>query len=454
MTSVVLYFQIHQPFRLRRYSVFQEHPHYFDADENQRICRRVAEKCYRPATRLIADLVKRHAGEFRVAYSITGVALEQLRTYAPDVIDQLRELADTGCVEFLGETYFHSLSFLYSRPEFAEQVAAHARAVELAFGRPPRVFRNTELIYSNDVARAVSEMTDDRGERRFAGVLCEGVGRNLGYRSPNYVYRPPLVGGQPLRGREGRQFGLLLRNYSLSDDIAFRFSNRSWAEWPLTADKMAGWINQINGDGHLCNLFMDYETLGEHQWADTGIFDFLGALPEAVLGINPGHNRFITPAEALTVFDPVGEYDVPRLTSWADAERDLSAWRGNAMQAGSVEELYRLERPILQQLAAAEASGDQSAIARARLVLEDWRRLTTSDHAYYMCTKHFSDGDVHKYFSPYDSPYDAYINFMNVLDNLRSRITTAPGAGPHEAPPAPARPAPRAARPRRSRTPR
>jgi len=426
MASVVFYFQVHQPFRLKRYSVFDSHPFYFDTTKNGDICKKVAAKCYRPATSLILDLVKRNKGNFRVSYSLTGVVLDQLQEFAPDVIDTFRRLADTGCCEFLGETYYHSLSFLYSRAEFAEQVLAQSRKIQDLFGQTPTVFRNTELIYSNDVARFVADMTDERGQKRFKGIICEGVDRILGYRSPNYVYRPPSFGAPPLIGRGGRQFGVLLKNYRLSDDIAFRFSNRGWAEWPLSAEKFAGWVNQINGDGYLCNLFMDYETFGEHQWEDTGIFKFIDALPEKVFDVNPGHNHFITPSEALDQFEPVGEYDVPQFISWADTERDLTAWRGNAMQGNALEEVYRLEKAVKQNLHKTEVSGDAEQIAAARYLLQDWRKLTTSDHFYYMCTKYFADGDVHKYFNPYDSPYDSYINFMNVLDNVRTRLAQEP----------------------------
>jgi alpha-amylase len=431
MASVVFYFQVHQPFRLKRYSVFDAHPFYFDTQKNGDICRKVADKCYRPATQLILDMVRAHKGNFRVSYSITGVVLDQLEEFAPDVLDLFRQLAQTGCCEFIAETYHHSLSFLYSRQAFAEQVALHTARVQRLFGQTPRVFRNTELIYSNDLARYVSEMTDERGNRRFLGVLCEGADRILGYRSPNFVYTPPASGGRPLTNAVGRAFGVLCKNYRLSDDIAFRFSNRGWEEWPLSAEKFAHWVNQINGNGYLCNLFMDYETFGEHQWASTGIFDFLRAMPGAVFDVNPGHNHFITPSMALEEFPPVGEYDVPQFISWADTERDLTAWLGNAMQANALEELYRLERPIKQKLVHAQALGDERALADARYLLEDWRKLTTSDHFYYMCTKYFADGDVHKYFNPYDSPYDSYINFMNVLDNVRQRLASPTmGEGP------------------------
>ncbi len=393
MASVCFYFQVHQPNRLRRYSVFDSDPNYFDEYHNSQILRKVADKCYLPGTKLILDLVRRHDGRFRVAYSLTGCVIEQCKQYCPEMIDLLEQLAATGCVEFLGETYYHSLTFLFSRAEFSEQVSLHSQLVQDLFGQTPRVFRNTELIYNNDLASFIA------GLNCYHGVLAEGADHILGYRSPNYIYTPP---GCP-------SLGLLLKNYRLSDDIAFRFSNKGWEEWPLTAEKFTDWVHQINGDGYVCNLFMDYETFGEHQWEDTGIFDFLAALPEKILAT--GANDFKTPSECLEAYDRVGEYDAPHMISWADTERDLSAWLGNAMQSNALHEIFKLEQPIKE-------SGDKK-------LLEDWRKLTTSDHFYYMCTKYFADGDVHKYFNPYESPYDSYINFMNALDNVRSRIESA-----------------------------
>jgi alpha-amylase len=403
MASVCFYFELHQPWRLRRYSVFSNDPFYFDNDANERILRKVADKCYRPATRKMLDLVKRHDRRFRCAYSITGTALEQLQMWAPDVVDTLRELVDTGACELIGETSHHSLSFLFSRAEFDEHVDRHQRKMQEVFGVTPRIFRNTELIYSNALAEHIAR----RGQHK--AIICEGVDRLLGFRSPNYVYAPPATAADT-GDLADRPVKLLLKNYRLSDDIAFRFSNRGWKEWPLSAEKFAGWVNQINGDGYCCNLFMDYETFGEHQWADTGIFEFLDALPGAVYDANHGHNDFLTPSQLLECYEPVGEYDVPEWISWADSERDLSAWLGNPIQDGAAAELYALEGAVKER----HRAGDP-------YILEDWRKLTTSDHLYYMCTKYWSDGDVHKYFSPYDSPYDAYINFMNVLDNLKSR---------------------------------
>jgi alpha-amylase len=424
MASVVFYFEVHQPHRLKKYSVFHTDPFYFDEDKNGAICQKVADKCYRPATETILDLVKRHKGNFRVSYAITGTVLDQWERFCPDVIDLFKQLADTGCCEFVAETYFHSLSFIYDRAEFRRQIEMHTQRVCDLFKVPaPTVFRNTELIYSNELARELASIKDAKGNPRFYGTICEGTDRHLGYRSPNYVYQPPMgEDGKPLLGRDGRQFGLLLKNYRLSDDIAFRFSNRGWAEWPLSAEKFAKWVHQINGDGYLCNLFMDYETFGEHQWADTGIFQFLDKLPEAVFDVARGENHFNTPTEAFQRFDPVGVYDVPDFISWADTERDLTAWRGNAMQWNALEETYKLGRQIQDRQIEIKRAADTKRAKEMDFIVGDWRKLTTSDHFYYMCTKYWADGDVHKYFSPYDSPYEGYINFMNVLDNVRTRV--------------------------------
>lgn len=400
MASVCFYFQVHQPFRLRRYSVFDRDPFYFDNEANRRICLKVADKCYRPATRKILDLIRRHDGRFRVSYAITSTALEQFELWAPDIVDMFKELAATGAVEFVAETSHHSLSFLFSRSEFDEQVANHEKRLHELFGATPTTFRNTELIYSDELAAHIAAIG------RHRAILCEGVDSILAYRSPNYLYTPPVPGGENLR--------LLLKNYRLSDDIAFRFSDRNWKEWPLDSHRFAKWVNQINGDGFVCNLFMDYETFGEHQWADTGIFEFLDALPGSIYDVNPGNNDFQLPREVVDRYEPVGMYGVPRWISWADTERDLTAWLGNAMQEHAAKELYALEPAVK----ARHAAGDE-------WILEDWRKLTTSDHLYYMCTKYWADGDVHKYFSPYDSPYDAYINFMNVIDNIRVRAGAA-----------------------------
>ena len=392
MASVVFYFQVHQPFRLRRYSIFDSGTNYFDDQANADICRKVAEKCYLPTNAIIAELIAAHEGRFKVSYSITGMAIEQFRLYAPEVLESFQSLAATGCVEFIAETYYHSLAFLYRRDEFIDQVQMHRELIADIFGQDPQVFRNTELTYNNDLAAVAEEMG-------FRAVLTEGADHILGYRSPNFLYHAPNC----------RDLRLLLKNYRLSDDIAFRFGNRDWEGWPLTAEKFAEWVNQINGNGYVCNLFMDYETFGEHQWADTGIFEFLRALPGAVMA--RGDNDFLTVSEAIDRYPISGELDVPHMISWADMERDISAWLGNSMQANALYELYALTDAV-------RASGD------AKLI-EDWRKLQTSDHFYYMCTKYFADGDVHKYFNPYESPYDSYINYMNILDSIRSRLGQA-----------------------------
>ena len=390
MASVCFYFQVHQPPRLRRYSVFDSESNYFDTRRNGQILEKVARKCYLPATKLILELVQQFEGQFRVAYSLTGCVVEQFKKHCPQMITLLEQLAETGCVEFLNETYYHSLAFIYSRDEFQAQIDLHAKLMENLFGQRPRVFRNTELIYSNELGSYINNLG------RHHGILTEGVDQVLADRTPHRLYHPPGV--SPMK--------LLLKNYRLSDDIAFRFSNRSWQDWPLTAQKFARWVDQINPSGHVCNLFLDYETFGEHQWADTGIFEFLEALPQHVL--DTSGNDFMTPSQCIEAYEAVDEYDVPHMISWADTERDLSAWLGNAMQSNALHELYKLEAPV-------KAADDEKLLA-------DWRALTVSDHFYYMCTKYFADGDVHKYFNPYESPYDSYINFMNVLDNLRTRL--------------------------------
>lgn len=393
MPTVCFYFQLHQPYRLRHYTVFDRSPRYYDEFRNASICRKVANKCYLPTNRLMLDLIRQHKGRFRIAYCLSGTLLEQLEKYCPEVISTFDALAQTGCVEFLAETYYHSLSFLYSRTEFLEQIQRHVETMERMFGQRPTVFRNTELIYNNQLAELIESLG------RFKGILAEGVDSILAGRSPNFVYRP----------KGCKSLKVLLKNYRLSDDIAFRFSDRNWKEYPLTADKFARWINALNGQAQTVNLFMDYETFGEHHWQETGIFEFLRYLPQEILRYPD--NSFKTPSEVIDAFEPVDTYDSPHLTSWADSERNLSAWLGNAMQSSALHDLYKLEKPI-------KRTGNSE-------LLEDWRRLTTSDHFYYMCTKYFADGDVHKYFNPYESPYDSFINYMNVLSNLKQRCEAA-----------------------------
>lgn len=414
MSAICFYFQVHQPYRLRHYTFFDigQSPFYEDEDANCGILLKVARKCYLPMNALLLKLIKRHEGRFKVSFSISGTALDQFEAYAPEVIQSYRELMATGCVEMLSETYSHSLSFLYSPEEFRAQVQQHDDRIEELFGVRPVVFRNTELIYNNALARTVEDMG-------YKAILAEGADHVLGWRSPNFLYRP--AGCQKLK--------LLLKNYSLSDDIAFRFSNHQWPEFPLTADKFTNWAQAAVASGNIINLFMDYETFGEHQWETTGIFQFMEALPDYILRL-PGFG-FVTPSEAAARYEPVAELDVHNFMSWADAERDLTAWLGNDMQHDAIEAVYRLE-PKIRQL---NNPG----------MLRTWQRLQTSDHFYYMCTKWFADGDVHSYFNPYGTPYDAYINYMNVLADFSMRLDAALGtARPAAAAPAPA-PAPASA---------
>jgi len=395
MPSICFYFQVHQPRRIKRYRMFDvgnDHNYFNDTSrtkvDNRFIVDKVALKCYLPTNRLMLLLLRSYP-DFRICYSLSGIFLDQLEEYAPEVLKSFQALVATGQVELLSETYYHSLAFLYSMEEFLFQVEQHRKAIKRLFGVTPKVFRNTELIYSDAIALLAEEMGYD-------AILAEGVDHILGSRSPNFVYRP----------QGSAKIKLLLKNYRLSDDIAFRFGERTWSEWPLTIQKFADWITAANGNGDVVNLFMDYETFGEHQWEDTGIFDFLRDLPAAILSRKD--NNFVTPTEAAHRYEARDTLSVPHYVSWADVERDLSAWRGNEMQHDALNKLYELREKALE-------SKDEALI-------EDWRRLTTSDHFYYMCTKWWQDGDVHTYFSPYDSPYDAYIGFVNVLADLRFRI--------------------------------
>lgn len=398
MPSVCFYFQVHQPFRLKRYSIFQvKNDHiYFDDERNKAVMRKVAEKCYLPANATMRELIERYQGRFRISYAITGTAVEQMKLYSPEALDSFIGLASTGAVEFVNETYYHSLAAVYSPDEFAEQVHRHRALVQELFGQTPRVFRNTELIYSDEVGALISALG-------FDAIIAEGADDILGWRTPNFIYQVPTA----LTG--GREVKLLLKNYRLSDDIAFRFSNRGWPEWPLTTEKFANWVHQVSGGGDVVNLFMDYETFGEHQWADTGIFEFMRHLPERILA-HPDWN-FATPSQVIDWYPARAELPFHRLTSWADLERDLTAWRGNRMQHSALSQAYEMGARLKEKYG---ANLDP-------LVLDTWRKLLTSDHYYYMCTKWFADGDVHAYFSPYESPYEAFINFMNVMRDFRER---------------------------------
>ena len=391
MPSVCFYFQVHQPFRLRNYSFFDiGHNHmYEDEEANKAIMLKVADKCYLPMNDLLLRLIERYQGRFKFCFSMSGVFIEQMQQYAPKVLQSFKDLVATGCVEVLAETYAHSLSFLFSPKEWQDQIRVHDELVKKHFGVTPTAFRNTELIYNNDIARMAEEMG-------YRAILTEGADQVIDWRSPNFCYQPSSC----------RRIRLLLKNYRLSDDIAFRFSNKAWEEYPLNAEKYASWLFSLNGQGETINLFMDYETFGEHQWAETGIFQFMEALPGLVLS-NPNFS-FATPTEVAEACSPMARLDIPNYISWADAERDLSAWRGNDLQDDALGAVAALEQNV-------KKTKDPD-------LLRVWRRMTTSDHFYYMCTKFFSDGDVHKYFSPYETPYDAYIFYMNALADLELTV--------------------------------
>jgi alpha-amylase len=408
--DLCFYFQVHQPWRLRHYryvEVGRNHS-YFDDEKNAAIMRKVADKCYLPMNNLVYELISELGDRFKVSYSITATALRQMEEYAPEVIVSFRRLLSTGQVELLSETSHHSLAALYSPGEFREQVRIHRETCQRILGHEPsRVFRNTELITSNFIARQVADLG-------YQAMCMEGADHVLRWRSPLFKYRmaaaPELVA--------------LTKNYRLSDDVAFRFSDRGWAQWPLTSEKFTEWVRMIEienpvsarGGTPLVGLFMDYETFGEHQWASTGIFDFMRALPAKLLSSTGA--RFVLPSEAAAGAPPKEEgflIDAPNPFSWADVERDLSAWQGNPIQDAALRAVYRLEGPVKDR-ARELPPGDGEEL------VETWRRLTTSDHFYYMCTKYFADGDVHKYFNPYESPYDAHILYMNVMADLEDRL--------------------------------
>ncbi len=392
MKTVCLYFQVHQPWRLKVYRFFnigKDH-NYLDDFTNRAIMQKVARQCYLPMNALLLKLIKENKGAFKCSFSITGSAVEQFRAYAPEVLDSFRALAETGCVEFLAETYSHSLAALSSKEDFVEQVKLHSKMIKDEFGKKPVAFRNTELIYSDQIGEMVSELG-------FKTILAEGARHVMGWKSPDYIYTNAI----------DNRLRVLLRNYKLSDDIAFRFSNQGWDQYPLTADKFASWIAEENGE--VINLFMDYETFGEHQKADTGIFDFMKAMPKAVL--KQGDIRFSTVSEAAKAYQPVGVLHCPHVMSWADEERDVTAWLGNELQNEAFSKLYALKDKVK-----ALKSADFEYV---------WNFMQTSDHFYYMATKWLSDGDVHSYFNPYGSSYEAFINYMNVLSDFEIEVDKA-----------------------------
>jgi len=390
--SICLYFQVHQPTRLRLYRFFDigKDSHYYDDFANRTILKRIVKKCYLPMNELLLSAIDKSKGKLKVAFSISGSAMEQFDRYAPEVMESFRRLAETGCVEFLCETYNHSLSSLASAQEFENQVTRHKAAVEKAFGVTPKTFRNTELIYSDDIGAKVYGLG-------FKTMLTEGARHIMGWMSPDYVYN----------NEKKSCLKLLLRNYSLSDDIAFRFSDKAWQEWPLTAEKYLAWLKAA--DGEIVNLFMDYETFGEHQGKECGIFDFMSALFKLV--VKDSELEFVTPSRAASKHKSVGAISVPEPISWADEERDLTAWLGNELQQDAYNKLYALEEKL--------------SIADDESLWSDYGHLQESDHLYYMCTKFFSDGEVHSRFNPYATPYEAFINYMNVLSDFAIRVDNA-----------------------------
>ena len=390
--SVCLYFQVHQPTRLRQYRFFDigKDSHYYDDYMDRTILHRIAERCYLPMNRILLDLIKEYGKDFKVTFSITGSALEQFDRYEPEVVNSFKELAATGQVEFLAETYYHSLAALANEGEFKHQVEKHVKAIEDHFGMTPKAFRNTELVYSDAIGRQVYNLG-------FKTVLTEGARHILGWKSPDYIYSNPTQPGQKL----------LLRNYQLSDDIAFRFSDKGWEDWPLTSEKFLSWLKA--SEGEIVNLFMDYETFGEHQKEASGIFDFMRYMPGTV--IKDGSFEFTTPTLAARKHKAVADIEVPDPISWADEERDVTAWLGNELQQDAFNKLYE--------------QSEKLALLNNPVLWEDFGHLQESDHLYYMSTKFFSDGEVHSYFNPYNTPYEAFINYMNALSDFIIRIDDA-----------------------------
>lgn len=394
--GITLYLHVHQPWRVRDYSIFDtaaSHEYFADYGSTERnnkaVFLKVADKSYRPMNALLEKLLAEQP-DFHLSLSITGTFIEQAKAWAPDVIESFQRIVATGRVEIVAETYYHSLAFFFSRDEFVRQVDMHRNLIRDTFGVETRVFRNTELAYNDELA----SWADEAG---FDAILAEGWDGVLDWRSPNFVYRP--AGTENIK--------LLLKNYRLSDDMAFRFGNKAWSEYPLDAGKYQQWMEAaFSNDAPVVNLFMDYETFGEHQWEDTGIFHFFERFVNEWL--QQDTNTFYTVSQAAAAAEPVGYISMPQTVTWADTERDLTAWLGNSMQHEAMRHIYALAEDVLQ-------SGDLDLIS-------DWRRLTTSDHPYYMCTKWFTDGDVHAYFSPYDSPYDAFLFYMNALRDVRYRL--------------------------------
>jgi len=391
MRSICLCFHVHQPFRLKRYRFFEignDH-YYYDDYLNESILRKVADNCYLPANDLLLKIIKEYGHNFKVAFSMSGIVLDQFELYAPEVIDSFKKLVKTGSVEFLSNTYSHSLSSLFNENEFISDIKEHDEKIYNYFGQKPVVFRNTELIYSDKIGEIVSNLG-------YKGIITEGAQHILGWKSPNFLYYHPI----------NPRLKIMLRNFKLSDDIAFRFSNKGWSEYPLTAEKFASWLNKFDKKEEVVNIYIDYETFGEHQWLDTGIFEFLQNFPAAVYKLT--NFTFNTPSEVMEFYQPVASLNVTHPVSWADVEKDLTAWLGNELQNDACQKLYNI--------------ADKVKKCKDKKIKKDWKYLQSSDHFYFMCTKFFSDGEIHAYFNPYENPYDAYINYMNVLNDFTIRV--------------------------------
>ncbi len=394
MKNICLYFQLHQPVKLRRYRFFDignDH-YYYDDYANESNINKLAHTCYLPANKILIELLKKYKGKFSVAFSISGTMIDQLRVYAPEVIESFKAMAKTGSVEFIAETSSHSLASTRNFDEFKRQVAEQVKLIEDTFGQTPVSFRNTDLIYSDEIGEAVSQMN-------FKVMLAEGAKQTLGWKSPNYMYCNAI---EP-------RLKVLARNYHMSDDIALRFSNQGWSEWPLTAQKFKGWCDGLDQSEEIINLFMSYDTFGAVHSVESGILDFLRALPTVMLE-DPNY-AFITPAKAAQKLQSVSAIHVPSATSWRDEERDLTPWLGNEMQTEAVDKLYALAPKV--------AKCEDTAI------LKDWQYLQSSDNIYYMGTKFFANGANRTYNSPYQTPYEAFINFMNILTDFSARLSAA-----------------------------
>lgn len=388
LQPICFFFEAHQPNRLKPYSFFDigNDPFYEDDDLNRELLDQACEKCYLPANKLMSELIEEGKGQFRISLSVSGVLLEQLELARPDVLESFQKLHATGGVEIVAETYYHSMNFHRSKKEFAEQVTKQMEKVQEVFGVKPKAFRHTACIYYNELAAFVEGLG-------FESMLGEAVGHVLGGREANHLYRSPNC----------KTIKAHLRNGILTDDIAFRFGNHAWPEHPLTAEKFAVWCQ--NNGGKMINLFMDYESIGLHQTEDTGIFDFFKAFPGAWEDLG---GRFVTVSEVAQEFEVVGEYDCHEPTSWAHQEKDLSAWKGNAMQEEARRKILTVEELV-------KSKNDPE-------LLHQWRKMQTAEHFYYMSTKEGVAGKVHERLRPYASPYDAYLFFMNALTDLQIRL--------------------------------